>query len=257
MIYNIQTIKEIINAVNHKFKGIKNTNMEINEDYTPIIYISQYYNDIKKYINKKDINIPLLEFEPNSKYSAVYTAKIKFKWDVIPHQILVHGHICSLFKNFGCRINTYGDRIFAIKTHNKDVIVGLYESCVNYDLNIDSKNPTTTIEYIKGMFNKSSKTIYQDTVIIPHITEEKTLLIPNNNDFTVKISDDHKIEPVQCVDHYKFYLNKHGIYVNRLTRNRNNIIARDITEKDHLIDWNKTILWVEYKHIPLFVYVKN
>ena len=198
--------------------------------------ITQDEEEANIFLNEHDINYNIDNFDPYNKWIGINMNKIKFKWKEIPLQTKnKNGHLYSIFEDF--QINENNNYLMTIIPG----ISGMKIYFVNSNRNTD-ESLIIQINKIKASFRntryKSKTDVNYKYLLVPHIKKKFTKKI----DPHFKIPDYIKMKDNLCIDHYEMTIDRHGIYLNKMSRNKINLV-RKMSGNFYIL--KADIMWIE------------
>jgi len=202
--------------------------------YPAINLVTQSYHELCDFLVKYNIKAHIAEFDPSGKWAFINITKFKFKWNQIPKQYQINGKIYSLIEANVFVNPVNNDKLYMINTNNPDHIIYFY--------NGPNKNHRGSLHYIKKTFVGSS--LIKENILVIHQTFAITDPI-NFPDSKLKLTDDidSALEQIYGISHAVISIDRHGIYVNRPSRNK--IILSDTPELGQTVIDEKYNIWVE------------
>jgi hypothetical protein len=216
------------------------------KDYQSEVLITQNLDSAKSFMNKYSVNHTLKkDFDPHGHWIGININKMKIKWKEAPLQWLDENkNIYSVFRSNNFRVLIGSEwKLCIIPTSEQR-----YAICMAYyigekekkfsklDLTIDK-----IIEDISKHHEKDSTSKY---LLVPHLKKVLTMsflpteseIIANKNELDLKCHE--------CVDHYRITIDRHGLYINRLTRNKIVITEENVTTENSCII-KPEFLWIK------------
>ncbi len=222
------TQKALRNTLIHQFKLKKDidadvTNINLPNDYEAVNIVTQNLEEAKSFLNKYSVNYELdTDFDPCGYWIGANINKVKFKWRNDPVQWIDESkNIYSVFNKNEFRVLIGKEwNLCIIPTSNPNFTLcyayytgkSVPDEFSKIDLAI-----TQILENIKTSYIKDTNT---DCILVPHLQKSfTTLFIPDESE---KLSQKNELELKchKCIDHYRITIDSHGLYINRLSRNK-------------------------------------
>lgn len=201
------------------------------------LLLTQSYDELKKYLISHGLECSgsITEFEPESKWAFVHRYKAKFKWYENPVQTIYGGKIYSIFSsdNFKTSRSENNDYLFVLKMRNP-----LTALCIYLPNKIEDRK--LKVHEIKEKFTSS---IECKRLFIAHDTTKQVC----NLKFPELELAGHKLELIYGIDYYHLNFDRHGLYLNHLSRNKREHIDATPNADDFMIDdiFLRCNIWVE------------
>jgi len=229
-------------VINQAHKTFKNPTTDQNEpDFDENTYINktlitQDCDELKAALAEKNINFNIEEFEPNGNWAFLNQHKFKFHWQQdYPKQINLNDQIYSIItNNFAIRSNKLNEMIITIKLADFPVVMCIFVPDIAVEIN--------NIDDIKKRFTESSR-LEKKRLLLSHLNTEKIFQPQIQQELSV---NDHTLKLMYGIDFAKIIVNRHGIYINRQNRDKQQIDHNYTFHKDDLqVKLNYCCFWLE------------
>lgn len=194
--------------------------------------VTQSHRELKEALANYHVATEVYEFEPSGKWAFLNLNRFKFKWLAKPLQTTVGSKVCSILKAKVLTNPINDDKLYVIDMNDPDLMCYFY----------NGPNRGQSINHIKKTFVGSTSTLSVANVLVQHRSVIKTenVLFPEDILF-----GDHKLEQVNGIDHAVITLDRHGIYVNKPSRNKIDPIDPTLLSRDFPVIDGSFTLWIE------------
>ena len=228
---NNTTNDAFCNAIVTEFKIDRNNSITESDispsDWQACTLITQNLDDANSFLNKYSVNHKFQDsFDPHGYWIGVNVNKVKIKWRTCPNQWTDNdSNIYSIFHKKDYRILTGQSwKLVVIPTIEPGfaICIGEYVGqrqglgqqplFTKTSLAIENIMQDITTNYVKDEET--------DAILIPHLKKTITRsFLPVDAE---KIAQDAGLNLTchECIDHYRITLDSHGLYINRLIRNK-------------------------------------
>ena len=190
--------------------------------------ISQHTDQLRKFNHNQHINYDIDSFYPGSNWGFVNINKLKVKWKIQPEQLKLKGHVYSIFKPEAVRHLQNGSmHLYIFATDNPDLAVCIAPAMIK-----------CSVEEVKESFKKFN--VVRGNVALQHFDLKITNTL-DNDDYSFSVGES-KLECKIGLDHYHVTLDRHGVYVNKQSRNK--IAYTEEPDVKYYIQ-NPMLIWIE------------
>lgn len=192
--------------------------------------VTQSYRELKEALSNHHVQADVAEFEPSGKWAFLNLNRFKFKWLSKPPQITIGTKVYSMLKAKILTNPVNDDKLYIIELDDPDLLCYFY----------NGPNKAQSINHIKKTFIGSALSVAN--VLVQHRTVVKTenVVFPENVVF-----GDHKLEQMHGIDHAVITLDRHGIYVNKPSRNKIDPVDQNYGGRELTIIDNSFTMWIE------------
>ena len=200
--------------------------------YTDKTFFTQSYRELRKLIKEKEINYNVDEFEPTGQWAYLHLNKFKLKWRENPEYTVHENKIFSILKQFRIRENATSDKLIVIPFRSDRVVMCIYMG----------SNPELEPSIIKKSFVRS-KNIEKERLFMSDFKTD--LLLQPGFPYQVKIAN-AELKLLHGLDFYRIIINHNGFYINRSTRETDDLVETRFSEEtDCIINLSECLFWLE------------
>jgi hypothetical protein len=221
------TKEYIKHKCNEKF-NTSNNKETVDNDFDSICCISQHNDQLRTFAINQRIDRDIENFYPGSNWGFINVNKLKVKWKTCPTQTQIKGKKYSVFGQDSVRHLQQGSfHLYIFATNIPNLAVCIAPAMIKFD-----------IEEIKSIFKEY--TVVSGPVAVEHVDFKVTNSLDTDTyDFKV---GETQLNCRLALDHYHVTLDRHGIYINKQSRNK--FINSKEVEIKHYVQC-PYILWIE------------